>query len=146
MIQRIRESSASAGADSARADLKSLSEKGKLDDTTLRREVQEVLNRLSKIHGLKEAGPLGIADVRLREDAKGILRSLRELGLFLVPVGELESWVPIVMKGNSKLDKSRWAILAAQKIEEFEERNDDVWEFVRSVYEFIKRSLDAPSA
>jgi hypothetical protein len=42
------------------------------------------------------------------------------------------------MRGQSREDKSRWAVLAAEKIEDVGERDDDVWLFVRSVRDFLQ--------
>ena len=45
------------------------------------------------------------------------------------------------MKGQSREDKSNWAMLAAEKIENVGERDEDVWRFVRSVYDFLQEEL-----
>ena len=88
----------------------------------------------------------GAEKIGLRRDVERLVAELRDVGLFLVPVGELESWLPILMKGHSRTDKSQWAMLAAERIEDVGERTDDVWQFVRTVYQFLDRQLEATVA
>ena len=45
------------------------------------------------------------------------------------------------MKGQSREDKSKWAMLAAEKIEDVGERNEDVWLFIHTVYDFLQKQL-----
>ena len=57
--------------------------------------------------------------------------------MFLVPVGELEDWVPdLVASGPSKKKKAEWANFAANRIRETPSRPNDVWEFVRQMANF----------
>ena len=57
--------------------------------------------------------------------------------MFLVPVGELEDWVPdLVVSGPSKKKKAEWANYAANRIRETTSRRDDVWDFVRQMATF----------
>jgi hypothetical protein len=118
-------------------------------DDRLRADLQKLVAELSSLHELRQNGIASVPIqheepgkmIALRADVEQLVSELREAGLFLVPVGELESWLPIFMKGHSRSDKSRWAILAAEKIEEVGERPNDVWRFMRQVYEFLGRQL-----
>jgi len=121
----------------------------KNDDVELRGKLQDIVSRMSRLHDLALRGLDAIPEshsvrngtVTLRDDVRGLLQDLGSYGLYLVPVGELESWLPILMKGHSREDKSKWAMLAAQKVEDVGERNDDVWQFMRSVYEYLEQGL-----
>ena len=119
------------------------------DPTVLRRELQQLVTSLYRLGDFQRRGleaipeSNGSSNVLLRDDVKAILSDLQEFGLFLVPVGELESWLPILMKGHSREDKSRWAILAADMIEDVGERDEDVWKFIRAAYNFLQKQTGA---
>ncbi len=100
------------------------------------------MNELSRLRDIKERGLDTIQDSTLRANVEILLSELGKVGLFLVPVGELESWIPKIMKGHSRENKSQWAMLAAEKIEDVGERNKDVWSFIRTVYDFLNRGLE----
>jgi hypothetical protein len=119
------------------------------DPGKLRGKLIRIVERLNDLHALKlkgiEAVPeqhkLGGVSVSLRAELIGLLEEMRVCGFFLVPEGELESWLPVQMNGVNRQDKSRWAMLAAEKIEDIGERDEDVWAFVRAVYEFLAERL-----
>ena len=69
------------------------------------------------------AGPFG-----LYHDPVAFLNKCRSVGVFDVPVGELEFWVPVlVVSRPSKKNKAEWADYAANRIREIPSRLDDVW-------------------
>ena len=107
------------------------------EDVKLRGKLLDIAARLDKLTPLKQQGLDAIPD-SIRESVRSLLAELQEHGLFLVPVGELESWLPIVMKGQSREDKSKWAMLAAEKIEHAGELDEDIWRFIRKVYDFLQ--------
>jgi hypothetical protein len=119
------------------------------DDVKLRRELLKAADDLSRLRELQQRGLEAIPEeyddgktkTLLRSKVRQMLSEIEELGLFLVPVGELESWLPILMKGSSREDKSRWAMLAAEKVEDAGERDDDVWLFIRTVYGYLDQRL-----
>ena len=121
----------------------------KNEDARLRGELLHLAARLHKLQKLQEEGlgaipehySEGAATMSLRGNVRTLLDELQEHGLFLVPVGELESWLPILMKGHSREDKSRWAMLAAEKIEDSGERNEGLWQFIRTLYDFLQKQL-----
>ncbi|MGH9895205.1 MAG: hypothetical protein ACREA0_25125, partial [bacterium] len=118
-------------------------------DSKLRAKLQDIAGRLYRLKDLQQQGIQGIPEecndgttkVSLRQDVLTLVAKLQEHGLFLVPVGELESWLPILMRGQSREDKSKWAMLAAEKIEDVGERDEDVWRFIRTVYGYLERQL-----
>jgi len=116
-------------------------------DAKLRGELSGIVRMLYRLHHLQQRGLEAIPEtvtmpdssVFLRIELNTLLSDLQSHGVFLVPVGELESWLPVQMRGHSREDKSRWAMLAAEKIEDIGERHGDVWEFIKAVYEFLEK-------
>ncbi len=106
-------------------------------------QLQEVRRTLSGLNaGLSLTARLksGLESLRsypIYPDLEALLATCRRLGLFLVPCGELEGWVPSLMAGGpSKQKKSEWANAAANKIREAPVENDDIWGFVRQMARF----------
>ena len=121
------------------------------DEAMLRGKLLEVAERLYRLQDLKQRGVKAIPEshtsggttVSLRNDVQTLLSDLDKRGLFLVSVGELESWLPILMKGQSREDKSKWAMLAAEKVEDVGERDEDVWRFIHTVCDFLQKRLES---
>jgi ABC-type Na+ transport system ATPase subunit NatA len=101
------------------------------------REKLSVLNAgLSQTSRLKK-GLDSLTSYRVYHDLVAFLNRCRTVGVFLVPVGELEDWVPdLVTSGPSKKKKAEWANFAANRIRETPSRSDDVWDFVRQMATF----------
>ena len=104
--------------------------------------IRHTLSRLSA--GLSETARLkrGVENLRSEEvyhDLKAFLGTCRSFGLFLVPCGELEDWVPNLMtNGPSKRKKPEWANIAANKIREAPVEDQDIWAFIRQMAQFQK--------
>ncbi len=61
-----------------------------------------------------------------------LIKKCRQMGLFLVPVGELEGWLSAhSMDAPSKRKKAEWANWAASRIRLLPATQGDIWEFVR---------------
>ncbi|UII75506.1 ATP-binding protein [Flagellimonas sp. HMM57] len=62
----------------------------------------------------------------------------KAIGVFIVPVGELESW--LVTKGLPKSSsKSKWIVKALERIPELSAKKTDIpWSFVSEVHNFLK--------
>ena len=146
-ITRIRSEVSHVDPQEMQNELKELGQEpidlAKNEDEKLRRKLLQLARRLYRLHDLQQRGLEAIPEkhtdggttVSLRDDVRSLLDDLQSHRLFLVPEGELESWLPIVMKGQSREDKSKWAMLAAEKIEDNGERNEGVWQFIHSVYD-----------
>ena len=71
------------------------------------------LNRISKSLGswskIKEEGLAGFPD-SVRPDAKDLIANLAAIGIYVVPVGELEQWIPL------QVHKKRWVVEALQLV------------------------------
>ena len=108
----------------------------------LRSDLNSLCRELSPIQNLKVNGVAGAPET-LQNDLKVLITALDEHGLFLVPCGELESWIPQLMQGASRENKSRWATEAARKIEDHGKGDDDIWAYMEMIIQNIKTNLSA---
>jgi hypothetical protein len=106
-------------------------------------QLQRIRSKLSDLSGgLSQTSRLkrgldSLKSYRVYHDLVAFLNRCRSVGVFLVPVGELEDWVPdLVVSGPSKKKKAEWANYAANRIRETTSRRDDVWDFVRQMATF----------
>lgn len=106
-------------------------------------KLREVRNKLSELSsGLSQTARLkrGLDSLKtypVYHDLVAFLNKCRSVGMFLVPVGELEDWVSeLVSEGPSKKKKAEWANYAANRIRETPSRRNDVWDFVRQMASF----------
>jgi hypothetical protein len=108
----------------------------------VRRELGGLSGGLSPTARLK-MGVESLSSEGVYHDLKALLGTCRSLGLFLVPQGELEDWVPtLVTNGPSKKKKPEWANFAANKIREVPVGTDDIWAFVRKMAEFQRDEIN----
>lgn len=102
----------------------------------IRSKLSELTVGLSKTSRLKK-GLDSLKGYHVYPDLVAFLNKCRSAGVFLVPVGELEDWVPdLVTSGPSKTKKAEWANYAANRIREIPSRQDDIWDFVRQMASF----------
>lgn len=106
-------------------------------------QLQQIRNKLSDLSGgLSQTARLkrgldSLKGYQVYYDLVAFLNKCRSVGVFLVPVGELEDWVSdLVASGPSKKKKAEWANYAANRIRETQPRQDDVWDFVRQMASF----------
>jgi len=102
------------------------------DDVELRRRLRQLASEIDRMRRLKRGG-IGAYDGSLGDEMRALLERLRQHGLFLVPVGELEEWLGNRDVGISKSDKRAWSNAAAQRIQKLGRQEGDVWEFVMAV-------------
>lgn len=104
--------------------------------------VDDILRQLKKIRTnnsewakYKELGCYALQDTR--DEFDSLYNICKEKGLFIVPVGELESWLTEygVAKTNNK---GKWIISALGKIPEL---NVDIekqpWKFIREIHDYL---------
>ena len=122
------------------ADLKDLAtrldwEKG--DDVPLRTRLGVIARQLSRMRRLKRPGDAPLpAD--LAKDVADLLRTASAIGLFLVPVGELEDWLAgYGIEASREKSKSAWVNEAIGRIREKRAQPDDAWAFMREVGSFL---------
>ena len=107
--------------------------------------IRSTLSNLSR--GLSQTARLkqGVDSLKgndVYHDLLAFLNRCREYGIFLVPVGELEDWIPnLVQNGPSKKKKAEWANYAATQIRESPPDDDNIWKFVRSMSSFQQHEI-----
>lgn len=110
------------------------------NDVTQLKRIRSVLAELSSGLSLTarlKQGMENLKDFPVYHDLEAFLNRCRSVGIFLVPVGELEDWVcDVVIDGPSKKKKAEWANFAASQIRECQPRNDDVWDYIRKIAMF----------
>jgi energy-coupling factor transporter ATP-binding protein EcfA2 len=106
----------------------------------LRSELSLLSREFSPQQNLKLKGLAG-APEGLQGEINSLIADLKRSGLFLVPCGELESWVPMLMSGVTRENKSLWATEAARRIEDHGEREDDIWAYIRSIVGYFKGAI-----
>ena len=105
----------------------------------LRSGLNSLYRELNPIQKLKLKGVTGAPEA-LQGDLKTLMSELNDQGLFLVPCGELESWMPQLMQGVSRENKSLWATEAARKIEDYGKGEDDIWAYIERIVQHIKKA------
>ena len=106
----------------------------------LRSELSLLSREFSPQQNLKLKGLAG-APEGLQAEINSLIADLKRSGLFLVPCGELESWVPMLMTGVTRENKSLWATEAARRIEDQGETEDDIWAYIRSIVDYFKEAI-----
>jgi hypothetical protein len=101
------------------------------NDREIRRRLSTLSNDLDRMRRLKtgiSSFPQSIA-----EPLTALVEALKEAGLFLVPVGELEQWLTSDQVATSRAKKTTWASEAAEYIQRSGTATDGIWKFVRDI-------------
>lgn len=77
----------------------------------LRSAINRIESGVKKWKLIKEGG-IEAMDNSIKDDAKKLLKDLKGHGIFIIPVGELESWIKLGLK------KNKWIVPALTKIDE----------------------------
>lgn len=95
---------------------------------------------------MKKGGIKHLADAE-RRSLESYLGMMQDHGIFVVPGGELESWLPTLSTG---IAKKHWLAEMFKKMgtpdDDFyvEPENDDVWQFIRDIGEWLDECSDDP--
>jgi hypothetical protein len=109
-------------------------------DGEVRSVLQDLAARLDRMKRLKRGGIAGLP-APVSESAGKLVADLAAIGVFVVPVGELEEWLSSYGLSTSKRKKSAWATEAAAKVRSVGAREDDIWAFMRQVARHIAQVL-----
>lgn len=144
LVQRIKALTPSITEQQVKDRLRVLSERqldwANDDDNVLRREMNQLERQIKRVRALKEGGVAAYKEhADIHSDLEKTFAELAAVGLFLVPVGELEDWVPNLMTTVPKGSKSKTerASIAARLIREAPNKSGDIWEFVKRVFDFV---------
>jgi predicted ATP-dependent endonuclease of OLD family len=111
------------------------------DDNVLRRQLNDLEGSLKRIGKLKEGGVSSYKDnAEVQSLLLDLLERYAQVGLFFVPVGELEDWVKTLMVDVPKNSKSKSdrAAIAAELIREATDKSADIWSFIKGVLDFLQ--------
>jgi hypothetical protein len=116
---------------------------GKDSYPDVRQKLNHLAGRLDRLGNLKSGGisqlPNDIAPI-----VESFIGKLKQAGIFLVPVGQLEDWLASEKISASKKNKWAWANEAALVIQANGARKGDIWDFLREVAQHLRRQLKAP--
>lgn len=115
-----------------------------VDDFKISKKLTDIAEDIQRNGNLKRGG---IANFSNNNDIFQLINEVIELlhsvGLFCVPVGELEYWVADLMKdGPSRKRKAEWAHEAARRIRESDSKTDDIWDFLKNIGQHLKLKID----
>lgn len=116
---------------------------GNGDDFRISKKLSDISEDLHRNGNLKRGGIsnfIGIDDIsQLINEA---IKLLHSIGLFCVPVGELEYWVADLMKdGPSRKRKAEWAHEAASRIRESNIKTGNIWDFLNNIGQHLKLKI-----
>jgi len=114
------------------------------DDVPLRERLVDLSRRLDRMRELKRGG-IDRLPPPIRDDVRSLADKLAKLGVFVVPVGELEEWLGGRGITASKGDKWAWADQAATKVRQLGAQQGDIWDFMRLVHGFLRHELRLPN-
>jgi hypothetical protein len=106
------------------------------DDEDVRKKLRMVANELDRMRRLKRGGVEAFQEP-IASQLAAVIARLASVGVFVVPVGELEEWLKASSIAESKSNKWAWASAAAQHIQQTGVQGDDIWKFMRSVGTYL---------
>jgi hypothetical protein len=110
------------------------------DDIAIKRVLTGLAEKLKRRRRLKDGGVDAYSQLpAVFEPLTKIVAKCHSVGLFLVPVGELECWVRHLMTDVTESGKPERAMIAAAKIRDCTEKKGDIWAFMEKVLEFLTR-------
>lgn len=109
------------------------------DDLKIRSQLNQLSNRLQRMRRLKH-GPITDLPSSVADLLREMLQDLKRLGIFVVPVGELEDWFPAGKIEASREDKAAFANEAASLLQSELPGGDGIWLFLREIAEFLQKA------
>ncbi len=101
------------------------------DDRQLRDDLRSLANQIDRMRRLKHGGIEQFAEHEaIYIGLRSLIAECNDMGLFLVPVGELEYWSPELGVSASKQKKAEWANEAAILLRETPDKANDLLDFV----------------
>lgn len=112
------------------------------DDGMLRTRMNKLEGRIKRVQRLKEGGiDAYSAYPEIHSLLTQLVAECRKHGLFLVPAGELEDWVPSLIAGkvSTSATKTERAYVMAECIRQANDKEGDVWEFMTAVTNYLSQ-------
>lgn len=113
---------------------------GQDDDVRLRRALNGLAKEVDRLRQLKAGGVGGLKEhASLYHGVRQIIEDCKRLGIYLVPVGEVEQWEPSGVEGApSQKKKAEWANWAAAHIRQNPALWAELQHFIRGLEAFEK--------
>lgn len=109
------------------------------EDIRVRRRLNQIAANIDRIRRLKQGG-ISALPSEISSRLGPLLSKLADLGVFLVPVGELEGWLANYDISVSRRQKWAWANAAAQKVQSVGRNAGDIWDFMQTVGVYLGKS------
>lgn len=110
------------------------------DDETVRNLLSDIRIELNGMRNLKQGGLAALPEL-VSAPLSDVAQRLQQVGVFLVPVGELEYWLADCQIAASKRKKWAWANEASDYIRKNEPQDRDIWQFIRAVGDYLNTSF-----
>lgn len=111
------------------------------DDEAVTRNLRRLANTIDRMRRIKKGGISAYEETHpdIAEQLKNLMQTFWNCGVFIVPVGELESWLSgeFMKGGPAPSRKQEWANEAANRIRQSPEDSGPIMDFVRQVGEFL---------
>lgn len=107
---------------------------------TLKRELKKIRNNADSLLSIKKDGRNSSElDEEALEQFNSLCEECSTIGLFIVPIGELESWLEDYGVTRST-NKKKWIVSALDTIRTLEEDGEkEVWKFLRQIQDYLKQ-------
>ncbi len=109
--------------------LKELESENILDLPNARSALERIKNNSNKWHDIKQKGVSSLP-TNLKDKSRNVLKAAKDLGLFIVPVGELEQWLDIGVR------KQDWTSKVLEKWK-LDDPPEDLKNFVKEFKNFL---------
>lgn len=106
------------------------------DDVQLSNQLTALRSELNGMAKLKNGG-VSKLPLDLSERLGDLIKKLRNIGIFIIDVGELEEWLSGCNIGASKRKKWEWANEASNFIRENQAQEGDIWSFARELGDYL---------
>jgi len=110
------------------------------DDRRLRDSLSSLRSQLNGMRKLKDGG-IDKLPKDVSASLNSLVNKLQKVGLFLVPIGELEGWLSDCNISASKKRKWAWANESAQYIRANPRRDDDIWGFIEQLGDYLTKQI-----
>lgn len=120
------------------------------DDGTVMRKLSGLSNKIDRMRKFKTGGIAAYIGEHpaIADQLEDVKKELWKVGVFIVPVGELESWLStdFMKDGPSRGKKQEWADEASNRIRQRPDEAGLISDFIRTVAAFVaNREAAAPA-
>lgn len=105
-------------------------------DVEISKSLIKLARQLDRMRKLKSGGISEMGDP-IKSKLEHLVNELCKVGIFLVPVGELEGWLRDEEINVSKKNKWAWANAASIQVHNKGPSDGDIWDFMRDVANYL---------